>query len=494
MDLRALAVVLVVVLAGCMQAPTGPATTQEPNTTTSPATTSTTTTTSPSFDYTDPESDVLGWEGGYWHNESLAVTTGDGLNETELDAVVVRAMARVERVRGLEFEETVPVSVVSRATYREEYASASNETPTLRTFDNVKFEALFLVGEDRDSLAVQSSNRGSNVLGFYTPRDERIVIVSGSDNASIEERTLGHELVHALQDQQFGLGNGSTPTRETHNARNGLVEGDARYVDRLYTDRCGAAWSCVSPESDGGDGSSNLHLGIYIMKYFPYSDGPGFVRHLRSTGGWATVNTVYGALPESAEQVIEPSKYLDDSPTNVSLSDRSSDGWQRVTPADRAPYGSVGQASVTAMFAYPAYNSERTGSVVSPRTFLNLDENGNVNSSDPINYDIPYADGWDGDKLLVYENADGDTGYAWRLVWDSSEDATEFAAGYRSLLEYWGAEEVEGADGVYRIPENESAFADAFYVHVEGDTVTIVNAPTVEALSEVHAAAPEVEG
>lgn len=39
---------------------------------------------------------------------------------------------------------------------------------------------------------------------------------------------------------------------------------------------------------------------------------------------------------------------------------------------------------------------------------------------------------------------------------------------------------------MYRIPENES-FADAFRVHRDGDTVTVVNAPTVEQLADVHA-------
>ncbi len=493
MDLRVLGVALVVVLAGCMQAPVGnetTATTQDPATTTTPPSPVTTTPSEPAFDYQDPETDVLGWEQGYWYNETLSLTSDDGLNETELDRVVARSMARVEHLRGLEFEESVPVEVVSRATYREEYASGGNTTEQLRTFDNVKFEALFLVGENRDSLEVQQSNRGSNVLGFYSPRDDRIVVVSESEEPQVTETTLGHELVHALQDQHFDLVNSSGTTRDAHNARNGVVEGDARYVDSIYDSRCGLAWNCTTQSGGGGDGG-DLHLGIYLMKYFPYSDGPSFVDSLRSGDDWSAVNDVYDELPASAEQVIYPQKYREDAPTNVSLADESSDEWTRVSPPDRKPYGEVGQASLTAMFAYPAYDESRQSAVVSPREFLNLNENGEVNSSDPINYDIRYTEGWDGDKLWVYENDAGERGYAWRLAWDSEADAEEFADGYRSLLEYWGAEQVEGSDDVYRIAENESAFADAFYVHVEGDTVTIVNAPTREGLSDVYAAAPE---
>jgi hypothetical protein len=494
MDLRVLGVVLVVVLAGCMQAPVGnetTATTEDPATNTTTATTTVTTTPSePAFDYTDPGTDVLGWEQGFWYNETLPIDSSDGLNQTELDEVVARSMARVEQLRGLEFEEDVPVDVVSRETYRAEYASSSNTSPALRTFDNAKFEALFLVGEDRDSLEVQQSNRGSNVLGFYSPSEDRIVVVSESEEPQVTETTLGHELVHALQDQYFDLGNSSGETRDAHNARNGVVEGDARYVDSIYDTRCGLAWNCTT-QSDGGGGGGDLHLGIYVMKYFPYSDGPGFVQSLRSGDDWTAVNDVYGDLPASAEQVIHPEKYGTDAPTNVSLPDESDEDWTRVSPPGRSPYGEVGQASLTAMFAYPAYDESRDGAVVGPREFLNFEEGGEVNSSDPINYDIEYTDGWDGDKLWVYENAAGEQAYTWRLVWDSEADAEEFAEGYRELLEYWGAEQVEGTDGVYRIAENESAFADAFYVQVEGDTVTIVNAPTVGDLSDVHAAAPE---
>lgn len=438
---------------------------------------------------TDPETDVIGWEHGYWYNETLPITEDDGLNESELGAVVNRSMARVEYIRQLEFNRTVPVEVISRETYRAEYVDTNNTTTALRTFDNVKFEALFLIGEDRDSLEVQQSNRGSNVLGFYSPRDDRIVIVSESETPRITETTLGHELVHALQFGQFNTSEFNSSTRELHNARNGVIEGDARYVDQKYGELCEAEWNCTSqPPSEGGGG--DLHLGVYIMKYFPYSDGPGFIELVREEGGWAAVNELYTSPPESAEQVIRPEKYREDAPTSVDLPDRSTDAWSRVTPADRAPYGSVGQASITAMFAYPAYDESRDAQpVVAPREFLNINPDGSVDSADPINYDIDYASGWDGDKLWVYENDAGETAYTWRIVWDTEADAAEFADGYRRLLEYWGGQPVDGYEGVWRIPEGESGFADVFHVHVEGDTVTIVNAPTREQLNEVQSGA-----
>lgn len=434
----------------------------------------------------DPEIDVLGWEAGYWYNETLHITEEDGLNQSELEAVVARSMARVEQLRDLEFNRSVPVEVISREAYREQYVD-SNTTETLRTFDNVKFEALFLIGEDRDSLAVQEANRGSNVLGFYSPSDDRIVIVSETETPRVTETTLGHELVHALQFGQFNMSAFNSSTRELHNARNGVIEGDASYVDRLYGEKCGTEWNCTTQASSGGGGGGDLHLGVYIMKFFPYSDGPGFVEYIRQEGDWEAVNDLYTAPPRSAEQVIIPAQYREDAPADVSLPDRSNEEWSRVTPSGRAPYGSVGQPSIAAMFAYPAYDDSRNaGPVVAPRQFLNVDPDGSVNSSDPINYNFDYANGWAGDKLWVYQNDENQTAYTWRIVWDTETEAAEFAQGYRSLLRYWGGEPVDGHDGVWRISEGESGFADAFHLQVEGDAVTIVNAPTVEALDEVQ--------
>ena len=486
---RSIAIVLValVLLAGCQS----PAATGDTDGTTAVETTEAPSpaTTTPSddgddgtdFDYADPETDVIGWEGGYWHNESLPVTVSDGLNQSERNMVINRSMARVEDIRGIEFEKPVSVDVISRDTYQDEYAGSGDTSSELQTFDNVKFEALFLIGETEDSLAVQESNRGSNVLGFYTPKDDRIVVIAESETPTIDENTLGHELMHALQFRNFDA-NFSSPTRDTSNANNGLIEGEASFLDNRYEDRCGADWECATPQEAGGGGGGDLHLGVYIMKYFPYSAGANFVEHVYDDGGWDAVTGVYDDPPATSEQVSQPEKYGADQPTDVSLPDRSTDDWERVTVDGRSPYGEVGVGGLTAMFGYPAYEEDRGAQdyVINP---LNYDENGNLVRSSPFNYATDPVAGWDGEQFWVYENGD-QTAYTWQLAWDSEQDAEQFVSTYRQLLQYWGAE--QRSDGVWRIPEGESEFADAFRVTVSGDTVTIVNAPTVSELDDVH--------
>ncbi|WP_188980256.1 Hvo_1808 family surface protein [Halocalculus aciditolerans] len=439
----------------------------------------------------DPATDQLGWEAGYWYNESLAITTDDGLNESEFQAVVNRAMARDEHIRNIEFEKQVPVEVMTREEYRQQSNGGGSPSEARLAFDNAKFQSLFLVGQDENSLSVQQSNQGSSVLGFYSPSKDEIVIVTNGENAVIDELTLAHELDHALQFRNFEMGYAS-PTRDASNAHSGLIEGDARYVENRYEEYCGEAWQCVKPEpksgSSSGSGGSSLNLGVYIVKYFPYSDGPGFVGALKDAGGWDAVNDAYSDPPDTAKEVALPETYPEAGHTNVSLADTSDGEWDRVTVPGRAPYGEVGVAGITAMVAYPSYDDSKEGGVVKPRTFLNYKPNGDVQSDDPFNYTNRYADGWTGDKLYVYQNAADETAYVWRVTWESPGDAQTFASGYRNVLAYWGGETVNDANTRYRIADG--GFRGAYFLQTSGTTTTIVYAPRASDLDDVRQGTP----
>ncbi|MEF8856817.1 MAG: Hvo_1808 family surface protein, partial [Haloplanus sp.] len=356
--MRVVLVAVLVVLAGCGGATGGPDTATPSPTDTATPTESTTATgspmpaaTPPPDDFDDPPTDRLGWEGGYWYDEPLDVNASDGLNESEREAVVARTMARVERLRGLEFEREVPVDVVSRETYLAE------ENVTATAWDEGVWEALLLVGEDRSVATVFESFYGASVQGSYVPSEDRIVVVSESADSSrptIDRRTLAHELVHALQDQHFpSVFDRANLTRDERLARQGLIEGDAGYVEDLYENRCRSGsgsegdgnWSCLPrPSSDGA--SLDGDMGVYVAAYQPYSDGPAFVHRLRQRGGWTAVNDAYAAPPTSSTQVIHPERYPDWSPERVRVPDRSSSNWSRF---DRSPPGTtVGEASLFA--------------------------------------------------------------------------------------------------------------------------------------------------
>ncbi|MFC7132914.1 MULTISPECIES: Hvo_1808 family surface protein [Salinibaculum] len=437
----------------------------------------------------DPDSDRLGWENGLWHDDPVAVDPADGLNESERAQVINRAMARVEVVRNLEFDREVNVSVISRDEFDAGSAGGGGETgEALRRFDNAKFEALHLIGKETDSIAEQDDTRNRTIGGFYSPARGNIVIVSESDSPQFDgERTLAHELVHALQDQEFDLSRDRPTSRDAYNGRNGLVEGDAGAVEDAYLDRCGDTWSCLPREntSTGAGGNASaapFNLGVYILEFFPYSDGPGFVRALADGDDWSAVNDAFENPPSSAVEVIYPDRYGSFEPRDVQLRDRNSGGWERVRPESRPDHGVLGQSGLTAMFAYTLYDDYEPRGVVAPQEFLNLNANGTVDRSDPFDYALPAVDGWTGDRFHAYARGD-ERAYVWRLTWESSAEASEFAESYRRLVGHWGGEAV--GDGVWRVADD-SPFAGAVDVTVDGDTVTIVGAPSRSALGDVY--------
>jgi len=485
----AIAVALMLVIAGCSQAPGGATTTAD---TTQPGSgAEATTDAGVEADVVkpdDPDTDVLGWEAGIWYNETIDVTPGDGLNETELDKVVSRSMARVERIRGLEFDGRVPVEIQTREEFRADQEGRSTSEPR-RTLQNAKFEALFMINESTDSLAVQRRNSGSSVGGYYSPADEEIVVIS--ENAStpqLNEITLSQELFHALQDQQFDISSYNQSTRELHNANDGLIEGDGNYVDYLYEQRCRDEWDgdCLFPQGQPGSAGELANIGPYLLRFQPYSDGPAFVRGVQRRGGWEAVNELYESPPASTEQVIHPDKYGEDEPAAFGIEDASGDDWTRLTLDGRPNYASVGEAGLFSMFMYPVYPSQGQIQIVSAQSFFNRGSDGEISRVDPYDYNSSYSDGWDGDRLAVYTSetaAENETGYVWKSVWDSERHASEFVDGYRQLLDANNATAADGRANTWRI---EGEFGDAFHVERSGDTVVVTNAPTVGDLADVR--------
>ena len=406
-----------------------------------------------------PGGNTIGWENGYWYDDPVQVTTDDGLNASEREAVTARQMARIERIRDREFQSTVPVEVISRAEYRNRSGSSSSAVPDDPWNDQV-WEALLLVGESTGSSEAISDTRSSSVLGYYSPSSDRIVVVSPTETPVVSRTTLAHELVHALQDQQFGL-DGSAETQDTQLSRNGVVEGEANYVQQIYQQRCNRDWDCIeTPESDGGgsSGNSGRNAGVFTVILQPYVSGPQFVNTVYGDGGWNAVDALHDDFPASSEQVIHPQRYPDERPVNVTVIDRSNAEWDRF---DHDPVGdTVGEASI----------------------FATMYHNGQTDA-DRYSYQSAPSEGWAGDTVVPYRTDAGAGGYVWESRWDSEADAREFAQAYRdTLVEEHGA----SRDGnVYVVPES-SAFADAFRITRSGDAVRIVNGPTVEDLDGIH--------
>ncbi|WP_440766873.1 Hvo_1808 family surface protein [Natronorubrum sp. DTA7] len=412
----------------------------------------------------------LGHVGGYAHDDAFEFDDADALTERQVEAVKYRSMARIEVVRGLQFEHDVRLEVISRDEYRSQRGAPRSASP----FVNEVWRGAFVVDGETDVGQAMNTLYGGAVQGYYTS-DRIVIITDNTDEIRINRNTLVHELVHALQDQQFGLDR-SGQTIDEQRAEIGLTEGEANYIPHLYDRRCGEEWQCLAeyerpPATNLG--GTPFNAGLFLSIYAPYSEGPPFVDHLRDRGGWAAVDDAYDDRPASTSQLIHPERYPDDWPVDVEVPDRSSDDWEPFTRGSEPRTETVGEAT---LFAALWTNNAVDRWLTDGATELS-----------PYNYSYPATDGWAGDTIQVYHDADDEdrTGHVWYLAWESDDDADEFAAVYRTLLENRGATAVERADDVYRIEDGE-AFAGAYRVTVDGDTVEIVGAPTVDDIEAIH--------
>ncbi|WP_323677907.1 Hvo_1808 family surface protein [Halorubellus sp. PRR65] len=480
-------VVLAVVLAGC-NAPGGPAATTDGATdaTTVPDTTSTapgTTTTSGDDAPADPSEDVLGWEDGVWANESIDVDQSDGLTDAEIEAFVSRAMARVEVIRNKEFKQRVPVDVVPRSEYANQSSGAG--TPKAQSdWNNQVWEALFISSEERNVTQELSQFYSSGVGGYYSSTEDAIVIISDNpETPVISNATLIHELQHALQDQYFNLSQStySAPTQDAGLAVDGIVEGDANYVEYVYEDYCvNGTWDCVATPSSGG-GGGEFNFGIYVTVFNPYADGPNYVDRLKQAGGWELVDEAMRNPPASTETVIH-ARTSDEAepPATIDYEDTATDGWRTFQGQGVDGYDTVGEVSIYSMFWYASY-PERAGGlgldIVDWRALFTAD-----GEFDLYNYSAPPSDGWAGDRVYPYTSANSDEdGYVWVTEWDTQRDAEQFRAAYLQVLNGLGAERVD--ENTWTVSGN--AYADSFRVVVDGTRVVVVNGPNVDAVDAI---------
>lgn len=242
----------------------------------------------------------------------------------EADATVAEALALVARVRGLAPKRPVPGVRLDRAALRSEVARLlAEESPAEAIAGNTELLfALDTVPAGFDLRATILKLYAAELAGFYDPKLERMVLATdlGKD---AERLTLYHELVHALQDQHFDLGESLDWRPEGSDAQaaiHALAEGDATSA---MTDVFAAALGIPPRQIPTGALKLNATMiqaspalrdvpGVIARSMIaPYADGLEFVTYLREhAGGWAGVDAAFKRTPVSTEQLLHPDKYL----------------------------------------------------------------------------------------------------------------------------------------------------------------------------------------
>lgn len=344
----------------------------------------------------------------------------------------------VSNIRGQSFRQRVLPNLMTRAELAIEMLRLMDKeyTPEELLLMDCSYKAWGLIPAKLDSKLLVTELLTEQVAGFYDPDSKRMVLIQEEGPAKDpgwlgrllgaqpafdkdEQKTvLAHELTHALQDQLYDLNAleaGIEKDDDMMLSFSALVEGDATLLmfseinegadvrefdpEEIRTTFTLMSW--MTPLAGG----KALRTAPPIFRdslIFPYMQGMIFNLYLAGQDGWQAVHHAYSAPPTSTEQILHPNKYKTgddyDPPQRVLLPDLSN----TVGPTWKRLGGNCLGELQTSILLKSVKNGTQA------------------------------AEGWDGDFYEIYRREDGQLAMIFLSIWDSPEDAAEFATAYRS--------------------------------------------------------------
>jgi len=350
-------------------------------------------------------------------------------------------------LRGLAFTRPVPFASQSRAQFRAKVRDElTRELPSGKAAGLSRaYAALGFVPRGFDLSRALEDAVSSEVLAYYEPETRAFrVIGDGPVQASAATTSvLSHELVHALQDQNFDLqrfGADADPAvdEDQRLARKFVVEGEATFLmmahglagagtqaqlgnlsvaglrvwtrmlaamdflDVVATVRLGSEADRVGPDERAAlNAIATLPPVVTIPLFEPYFKGAELISEVWAAGGWAAVDALYRDPPESTEQALHPVEKLiarRDRPVRIALG-----GALRLSsrPVASEVIGELGW-----------------------RTYFNTWHHPEADQA---------AAGWGGDRYWSWAAGDH-TVTVTATTWDSPADADRFLAAYETTL------------------------------------------------------------
>ncbi|MGH7781853.1 MAG: hypothetical protein ACREQR_18710 [Candidatus Binataceae bacterium] len=262
----------------------------------------------------------------------------------------------IQQLRQLSFKAPVPLIV---ETQDEAEAQMERELTRENTDDEMAAEgaAGALIGLYPAGIDLKASELKllrSQVAGFYDPHAHEMVLVEGSADIGffnraaeflvqrdlVGEMLLAHELTHALQDQNFDLGNRLEALKDEDDralAFKSVAEGDATIAGMGYVTGSmdnAALDAMLSKLNDlpqiFASETPGTPEGLSVPLLFQYSAGVQFVSEAYRRGGWKAVDALYANPPQSTHQIIHPEAYFEhpELPLKITIG-----GYQPVMPA-----------------------------------------------------------------------------------------------------------------------------------------------------------------
>lgn len=343
----------------------------------------------------------------------------------------------VTKIRGQRFNDRVLPNIMTRKELGEEMLRLMNaeyDEDELLLMDST-YKVFGLIPVEMSTQKMMTALLTEEVAGFYDPDTKRMVMIveEGSKDdpgwlgrllgakaafdKDEQKTTLAHEMTHALQDQLYDLNKLEAGIQKDDDmllAFSALVEGDATLL--MFADMdSGEDITQSDPEEmravfnimswmlplAGGKTYRSAPPIFRESLIFPYFQGMLFNLSLAGKGGWKSVHETYTRPPTSTEQILHPRKYVQgdnfDAPQSVtipSLTSTLGDRWRQLGG------NCLGELQTSIMLKSIAGGTRA-------------------------------AEGWDGDRYEVFSREDQKLGLVSVSIWDSEQDAQEFAEAFR---------------------------------------------------------------
>jgi hypothetical protein len=339
-----------------------------------------------------------------------APTDAEPASEAEITAAVAEISAFVEQERGLGFREPVEVELAGEGEFQERLlADFDDDADDLRQTE-VFLEGLGMVEPDVDLVESMRSLLGGGVVGFYDPESAELV-VRGAALTPYVRTTIAHELVHALDDQHFGLDRDEYEDAddEVSFGFSSITEGNARRIEQAYRQSLSDAEQEQANEEEvalgGGIDISAIPAVLIDLIGAPYTLGERLVGEIVAEGGNEALASAFADPPRTSEQVLAPERFLAREPA-IAVPGPQVDG-------EVVDEGTVGQLMVVLVLA------------------------------DAIDVDVAAAaaSGWGGDRGVAWRDGSRSCVTA-TFVGDDADETTEM----REAFEQWVVESGDAVD------------------------------------------------
>lgn len=298
-------------------------------------------------------------------------------------------------------------------------------------------------------------------------------------NRNRADIVLVHEATHALQDMRFDLKDWHDKYEwndDAHLAIRSMIEGMAELVEAKYFFEAmnmndysaifynyGDSWNMrffsradeiiEQRSEDFGTCEDELTF-LWWLGNVPYIFGLFYMRKIEGEMGIGRIGETFERCPLSSEQIMNSDKYFkkkdEDRPTFINFP--SFDDLIDTEEWRFLDYNSMGQLKLYLLCRDLMY--------------------------DPVHDCHPMAEGWDGDRYLVWRNEDEDIFMAWYTTWDTERDAKEFYSFFENARSRRSGNSgsSKSGDGFKLVIDDE----DSMYMERRGNSVVILEGPMIE--------------